>query len=55
MKQLDGVRWECESLKMQCEKLTEENMDLKSKFEKAVLELQQKTGIHSVIECGISV
>lgn len=43
-KQFDAFKWETEALKMHCEKLTEERDQLKSRFEEAALELQQKTG-----------
>lgn len=43
-KQFDAYKWETEALKMHCEKLTEERDQLKSRFEEAALELQQKTG-----------
>lgn len=48
-KQLNELKWETEALRMRCEKLTEERDQLKSKFEEAVLELQQKTGLKNVL------
>lgn len=48
-KQLNELKWQCEALEMRCEKLTEERDQLKLKFEDAVLELQQKTGLKNVL------
>lgn len=48
-KQLNELKWETEALRMRCEKLTEERDQLKDKFEEAVLELQQKTGLKNVL------
>lgn len=43
------MKWETEALKMRCEKLTEERDLLKTKFEEAILEVQQKTGLKNVL------
>lgn len=48
-KNLNNMKWETEALKMRCEKLVEERDQLKVKFEEAILELQQKTGLKNVI------
>lgn len=48
-KNLNNMKWETEALKMRCEKLVEERDQLKIKFEEAILELQQKTGLKNVI------
>lgn len=48
-KQLNELKWETEALRMRCEKLSEERDQLKNKFEEAVLELQQKTGLKNVL------
>lgn len=48
-KHLNELKWEAEALAMRCEKLTEERDQLKLKFEEAVLELQQKTGLKNVL------
>jgi len=45
-KSTNDLKCECEALQMCCEKLTEERDEIKNKFEEAVLELQQKTGIY---------
>lgn len=48
-KNLNSMKWETEALKMRCEKLIEERDQLKIKFEEAILDLQQKTGLKNVI------
>lgn len=48
-KTMNDMRWETEALKMRCENLTEERDQLKNKFEEAILELQQKTGLKNVL------
>lgn len=45
----EAYKWETEALKMRCEKLAEERDQLKSKFEEAALELQQKTGLRNAL------
>lgn len=48
-KDQNNLKWETEALKMRCEKLTEERDLLKTKFEEAILEVQQKTGLKNVL------
>lgn len=48
-KEFNNMKWEYEALKMRCEILTEERDALKEKFEKAVLELQQKAALKNVL------
>lgn len=49
MKELNALKWETEALRMRCDKLVEERDELKGKFEEAVLELQQRTGLKNVL------
>lgn len=42
-KQYDDLKWEMEALQMRCEKVSEERDQLKTKFEEAILEVQQKS------------
>lgn len=44
-KELNGMKWETEALKMRCEKLTEEKARLRKSFEEALLEVEQKQGL----------
>lgn len=48
-RQLNEMKWETEALRMRCETVTEDRDQLKKNFEKAVLELQQKTGLKNVL------
>ncbi|XP_055547834.1 dynein regulatory complex subunit 4 [Wyeomyia smithii] len=50
-KQLSSLKLESDVLQMRCEKLVEERDQLKSMFEKSILELQQKSGLkNSLLE-----
>ncbi|XP_058828960.1 dynein regulatory complex subunit 4 [Topomyia yanbarensis] len=50
-KQLSSLKLESDVLQMRCEKLAEERDQLKSMFEKSILELQQKSGLkNSLLE-----
>lgn len=48
-KQLSALNWESEALIMRNDVLVDEREKLKSKFEDAVVELQQKTGLKNVL------
>uniref|UniRef100_A0A1B0CRC4 Dynein regulatory complex subunit 4 n=1 Tax=Lutzomyia longipalpis TaxID=7200 RepID=A0A1B0CRC4_LUTLO len=48
-KKLNDHKWENEEIKMRLEAVTEERDSLRSKFEEAVLELQQKAGLKNVL------
>lgn len=48
-KLLDQHKWETEELRMQVAQIGEERDALKMRFEEAVLELQQKTGLKNVL------
>lgn len=48
-KEQNNMKWETEALKMRCDQLSEDRDLLKSKFESAVLELQQKSGLKNVL------
>lgn len=49
MKELNTLKWETEALRMRCDNLVAERDDLKNKFEQAMLELQQRTGLKNVL------
>jgi growth arrest-specific protein 8 len=48
-KKCDFYKWECEVVKMQCEKLTQDRDTLKENFEVALIEMQQKTGLKNAL------
>lgn len=48
-KQLDELKWETESLRMRCEKLTEERDQLRGKFEETAIDMQQKMSMKNVL------
>ena len=48
-KLLSSVQWEKEELQLLLEKTTEERDSLKTRFEEAILEVQQKTGLKNVL------
>lgn len=48
-KQLSELKWEAETLRMRCDALTEERDTLNARFEKAVMDLQQKTAMKNVL------
>lgn len=48
-KQLNDLKWETEALRMRCEALAQERDQLKSKFEEATVEMQQKLSLKNVL------
>lgn len=48
-KQLDQHKWETEELRLLLQNVTDERDSLKLRFEEAILELQQKTGLKNVL------
>lgn len=48
-KELNEMKWETEALQMRCTTLTDERDLMKEKFEEAILELQQRTGLKNVL------
>lgn len=48
-KQLSDLVWETETLRMRCEALTEERDALKARFERSVMEVQQKAAMKCVL------
>lgn len=48
-KQLKSLTWETEALLLRSDTLVKERQELKNKFEDAVIELQQKTGLKNVL------
>lgn len=48
-KELNSVKWEMEALRMRCDALTEERDDYQKRFKEIMIEMQEKTGLKTVL------
>lgn len=48
-RELNATKWESEALRMRCDKLSEDHDHMQEKFEETMLEVQQKSGMKSVL------